>query len=262
MTFRLVILAMRLACFCLLIAVSGTASARPVADRLSSIRALSCAGEASDAKGFRELAGCEAKLLGLPPEIAVAVMEIESGFNASAKGAAGEVGLMQVMPTTAEMLGFHDGEARLADPAINIALGVRYLAKAHQLAGGDLCTTVMKYRAGHGETHFSARSIDYCLRARKILGRDGYEVTGEVPDVTLTRTGSTYETTSNVSAAPGVCVTRNFGVGPRVRERTKHSSVKVRRFTNASDANSESRDTTVRVTRGTVVISYPAGRAR
>lgn len=261
MAFRFAIFAARLPFVCCLIALSGTAAARPVDDQLSSIQRSSCNGEVSDAKGFKELAACEAKLVGLPPQIAIAVMEIESGFNAATKGAAGEVGLMQVMPPTAQMLGFHEDEERLADPSINIALGVRYLAKAHQLAGGDLCTTVMKYRAGHGETRFSARSIAYCLRARKILRRDGYEVTGEVPVANLAQVGSTHEPPSNVTAAPGVCVTRNFGLGPRVRECTKHSAVRVTRFTPASDANAI-RGTAVRVKRGAVTIVYAPRRVQ
>jgi soluble lytic murein transglycosylase-like protein len=147
------------------------------------------------------------------------------------KGAAGEIGLMQVMPPTAQMLGFQGGKEQLADPAVNIALGVRYLAEANRLAGGDLCTTVMKYRAGHGETRFSARSVAYCLRARKILGRDGYEVTGEVPAVTLAPVRPASVRASQLSAASGVCVTSNSVVGPHARQCNEYSSVGVTRHT-------------------------------
>jgi hypothetical protein len=53
------------------------------------------------------------------------------------------------------------------------------------MANGDICTTVMKYRAGHGETRFSARSIDYCLRVRSYLAEANYPVTGGVPAPTF-----------------------------------------------------------------------------
>jgi len=43
----------------------------------------------------------------------------------------------------------------------------------------------MKYRAGHGETRFSVRSVDYCLRVRARLKRAGFQVTGRVPKPTL-----------------------------------------------------------------------------
>jgi soluble lytic murein transglycosylase-like protein len=100
---------------------------------------------------FKAFATCQASLYGLEPVLAHAVMEIESGFDPDVHGADGEVGLMQVMPGTARMLGFRGSLDELGAPATNIALGVRYLAQANSLAAGDLCTTVMKYRAGHGE---------------------------------------------------------------------------------------------------------------
>ncbi|WP_394886154.1 lytic transglycosylase domain-containing protein (plasmid) [Mesorhizobium sp. AaZ16] len=209
-------------------AVAGTVTAKPVDDAVAPALAWSCAGKAGDANGFRELATCEAKQLGLPPQFATAVMEIESGFNPGAKGKAGEIGLMQVMPSTARMLGFHGDSDQLADPAINIALGVRYLAEAHRLAGGDLCTSVMKYRAGHRETRFSARSIAYCLQARKIFDRDGHKVTGAVPVATIgLAVASTEPRTDNQVARTGFCIRKIFVPPPVFRKcveyrKTKH----------------------------------------
>jgi hypothetical protein len=43
----------------------------------------------------------------------------------------------------------------------------------------------MKYRAGHGETRFSPRSIDYCVRVRSYLAEVNYPLTGEVPGATF-----------------------------------------------------------------------------
>ena len=76
---------------------------------------------------------------------------------------------MQVLPSTAVMLGFRGGADDLADPATNIDLGARYLAGAWRLAGGDICTAGMKYRAGHGETEFSALSNLYCAKLKRNL---------------------------------------------------------------------------------------------
>ncbi len=135
--------------------------------------------------GYRALARQEAEKRGLPPDIAEAIMHVESNYNPGAHGNAGEVGLMQVMPPTAKMLGFSGTDEQLADPATNIALGVRYLAGAWKLANGDICTAAMKYRAGHGETRFSMKSVDYCVRVRTHLASVGYPVTGEVPVATF-----------------------------------------------------------------------------
>ena len=134
---------------------------------------------------FRAIAAREAEPRGLPPQIADAVMKIESGYNPGARGAAGERGLMQVMPPTARLLGFSGTDDGLGDPETNIRLGVRYLAEAWRLAGGDLCTALMKYRAGHNETRFSVLSVRYCVAARTHLASIDYPVSGVVPEATF-----------------------------------------------------------------------------
>lgn len=172
------------------------------------------AGRAS----FRTTAACEARARALPAEYALAVMEIESFYDPEARGGDGEVGLMQVMPATARLLGFSGNLDELADPHTNIVLGVRYLAQAFRLAGGDLCTTVMKYRAGHAETRFSALSVRYCERAREILRRDGYVVTGKVPEATFgfaAVAGLGPVGAPAAGAVKGVCVRRSLVPGPR-----------------------------------------------
>jgi uncharacterized membrane protein len=84
-------------------------------------------------------------------------------------GSVGEIGLMQVRPTTAAMLGFRGTVAELAAPEINVRYGVRYLAEAWRRADGDLCRALMKYRAGHGAEVMSPLSQLYCARAQAIL---------------------------------------------------------------------------------------------
>jgi soluble lytic murein transglycosylase-like protein len=140
---------------------------------------------ASDLSAYRMRVKAEANQAGLPWEIADAVMAVESGYNRDAIGTSGEIGLMQILPSTARLLGFVGSEADLAVPQTNIHYGVTYLAGAWALAAGDLCTAVMKYRAGHGETRFSYRSVDYCLAVRSKLLARGYPVTGSVPVATF-----------------------------------------------------------------------------
>jgi hypothetical protein len=136
--------------------------------------ALEQALEEPDAsKAYRALIEGEAEKNGLPPDIADAVAAIESGYDPSAIGGVGEIGLMQVRPETAAMLGFKGDFAELARPEINIHYGVTYLGQAWRLAGGDLCRTLMKYRAGHGEEIMSAHSMTYCGRARAHLAAAG-----------------------------------------------------------------------------------------
>jgi hypothetical protein len=126
----------------------------------------------------------EAQQRGLPAEVADAVAQVESAYNPNAVGTVGEVGLMQVRPTTAAMLGHSGTIADLHEPSTNIRYGVRYLAEAWKLANGDLCRALMKYRAGHGEERFSERSAEYCRRARAHLASLGSPLaTAPVPSV-------------------------------------------------------------------------------
>lgn len=127
----------------------------------------------------------EAGRVGVPPEVAEAVAHTESRFNPRAVGADGEIGLMQILPSTARMLGFAGTTGDLAVPETNVHYGVTYLAQAWRLAGRDLCTAVMKYRAGHGETRFSYLSVDYCLKVRARLLARGFQVAGVVPAATF-----------------------------------------------------------------------------
>jgi hypothetical protein len=122
----------------------------------------------------------------LPTDIAEAVVFVESSYDASLVGGVGEIGLMQVRPETAALLGFRGTTAELAKPEVNIRYGVAYLSGAWRLAHGDLCRALMKYRAGHGEEVMSPLSTTYCNRARARLAAMGspYAGPGPWPEVT------------------------------------------------------------------------------
>lgn len=124
-------------------------------------------------QNYRVLLRLEAAKAGLPLDIADAVTAIESGYDPAAIGGVGEIGLMQVRPETAAMMGFKGDLSELAKPEVNIHYGVSYLAEAWRLANGDLCRALMKYRAGHGEEEMTALSVSYCGRARAHLAAVG-----------------------------------------------------------------------------------------
>jgi len=115
----------------------------------------------------------EADKQGLPPAVADAVAGVESSYDPTAVGQVGELGLMQVRPTTAAMLGHKGPATELLTPETNVRYGVAYLAKAWRLAKGDLCRALMKYRAGHAEERMTPLSVEYCRRARVRLAAIG-----------------------------------------------------------------------------------------
>ncbi len=101
----------------------------------------------------------------IPPEIADAVAMVETGYRPNAVGTSGEIGIMQILPSTAAALGFHGSVAELFAPSINIHLAVQYLARAWADSGGDMCRAFTKYRAGVGTEVTTPLSAQYCARA-------------------------------------------------------------------------------------------------
>jgi len=118
---------------------------------------------------IRKIIERETARTNLPADIAEAVVFVESGYNSAVVGSAGELGLMQLRLETAATLGFKGNAAELAEPDINIHYGVLSLLRAWRLTGGDLCRTLLKYRAGQDEEEMSPRSQVYCNRARNRL---------------------------------------------------------------------------------------------
>ncbi|MFD1328588.1 lytic transglycosylase domain-containing protein [Mycoplana ramosa] len=110
-----------------------------------------------------------ARQYGVPVDLAHAVVRVESNFNAKARGSAGEIGLMQIKPATARMMGYQGHAKGLYDPETNIKFGMKYLAVAHDLSGGTTCGTILKYNAGHGAKRMNPVSKRYCGKVQSLL---------------------------------------------------------------------------------------------
>ncbi len=160
------------AVFCLL-ASDGLASQDDPEIRTPAGSPQSSATAAPQISEIRAIIEREARIANLPFAIADAVVQVESRYDWTVVGSVGEIGLMQIRPETAAMLGFQGTATELAIPEINIHYGVSYLAQAWRLAGGELCRALMKYRAGWGEEVMTPRSVDYCARARSYLATRG-----------------------------------------------------------------------------------------
>jgi soluble lytic murein transglycosylase-like protein len=106
---------------------------------------------------------------GVPTELAMAVVRIESNFQPMAKGSAGEIGLMQIKPATAKLMGYKGRASGLYDPETNIRYGMKYLAGANELGDGKLCRTILKYNAGHGAKRMNPVSQRYCNKVELVI---------------------------------------------------------------------------------------------
>ena len=92
-----------------------------------------------------ELADAAADKYGLPRALVRSVMTAESGLQANATSPKGAIGLMQLMPGTAQQLGVDPW-----DPAQNVEGGTRYLRELLQKYDGQLWHALAAYNAGPG----------------------------------------------------------------------------------------------------------------
>lgn len=102
--------------------------------------------------------------LSIDYELLQALIVAESGFNSTAVSPKGAVGLMQIMPATAERYGLV-GDAKLSieqklfDPKTNIRIGARYLSDLIRMFPGQLELAVASYNAGEGAVQRAGNRI-------------------------------------------------------------------------------------------------------
>lgn len=85
-----------------------------------------------------------AKKYGVDPKLVMAVAKVESNLSPDVVSSAGAVGVMQLMPETAQGLGVRNSK----DPRENIDGGVRYLKQLIGTFDGDVTKAVAAYNAG------------------------------------------------------------------------------------------------------------------
>ena len=106
------------------------------------------------------------------PVLLVSLMRSESRFEPTARSAVGAVGLLQIMPYTAEALAERAGvgeilagpldDATLAEPRVNIAIAARLNADLLELFDGARLPVIASYNAGEdraGEWWAAARGL-------------------------------------------------------------------------------------------------------
>jgi soluble lytic murein transglycosylase-like protein len=102
---------------------------------------------------FAPLIDQQAKAFALDPALIKAVVAVESAFVPDAISAKGAVGLMQVLPETAERYGLaadrrRTVEQQLLDPTINVRIGTRYLRDLLKHFEQDTSLALAAYNAG------------------------------------------------------------------------------------------------------------------
>jgi soluble lytic murein transglycosylase-like protein len=112
----------------------------------SSFRGNSRPALSIDRDGAEKLVREAAERHHMDPALVRAVIETESGWNATAKSRKGALGLMQLIPTTAVRFGVNDAFS----PQQNVDAGVRYLKTLLERYNGNLDLALAAYNAGEG----------------------------------------------------------------------------------------------------------------
>jgi len=115
--------------------------------KLPEIKGLASAKTSTDVlPDFNDIIKSQAEKNGIDENLLKAVIKTESGFNPNARSGAGAMGLMQLMPTTAQSLGVLDPY----NPQQNVEGGTKYLKNLLSKYGGNKEMALAAYNAGPG----------------------------------------------------------------------------------------------------------------
>ena len=115
-------------------------------------------------KAVKHLLKDASQIHGIDYELLQALIATESGFDTFAVSPKGAVGLMQLMPPTAERYGVKSDkkapiEKKLTDPKTNIKAGASYLSDLIKMFPGQLELAVAAYNAGEGAVQRAGNKI-------------------------------------------------------------------------------------------------------
>jgi soluble lytic murein transglycosylase-like protein len=119
----------------------------------------------------------------VPVALAHAIVERESNWQVCSISPKGAVGLMQLMPMTAQRLGVNDR----CNPSQNVSGGVRYLAWLMQLFHNDLRLVAAAYYVGEdkiiqrGLSYRNPDVLAYVSRIRTVYLREAGNKSSEKP---------------------------------------------------------------------------------
>ena len=135
----------------------------------------SCFGQPPNERGYaEECADFYAKQYNVPAALVCAIIQVESAWQPGVVSPKGAMGLMQLMPATAQQF----GAAHPFRIQENVRAGVTYLAELMRVFRGDLRLVIAAYAAGErpvlsrGLNYSSEEVFRYVERVARIYGSE------------------------------------------------------------------------------------------
>ncbi|MGA0532136.1 transglycosylase SLT domain-containing protein [Hansschlegelia sp. KR7-227] len=116
---------------------------------------------------YQALVAKHSRATGVPASLIHRVIMRESRYRPTARHR-NYYGMMQIMPATARSMGYQGPAGGLLDADVNLTYGVRYLAGAYKVAGGNHERAVRLYASGY---YYDAKRRG--MLAQIGMGRDG-----------------------------------------------------------------------------------------
>jgi soluble lytic murein transglycosylase len=134
-----------------------------------------CSGQSPSVREYAEqCADYYARQYHVPPALVRAIIQVESAWHPGAVSPKGAIGLMQLMPATAQQF----GASQPFQIHENVRGGVAYLAELMRVFGGDLRLVTAAYAAGErqirsGGLNYSSEEVyRYVERVAQVCGTE------------------------------------------------------------------------------------------
>lgn len=127
-----------------LVYTNGNIRPRSTRSTISSSAATDSSTASEPPKGLERIVHEVAEKHSIDPALVKAVISTESGWNPFAISSKGAIGLMQLVPGTAQRFGI----GNLFDPVQNVEAGTTYLKSLLERYNGDLEKSLAAYNAG------------------------------------------------------------------------------------------------------------------